>query len=408
MTNAPKLPTLKEISNIVINGFTAKIKSGYTLLKKSILKAFSWAFAGSNMLLWKYLSWMFQQVFPQTASLPYLILWGYLVSVDYEYGNKTVLKVEADEVTASYILTGTVYKHLESGNIYTVLSTSTPVNGVCTFNVESKNTGVEGNIDIGELLELTNPLDGIPSKAKVTDIVVEGTADEDVEIFRSRVLARFRRKAQGGSFMDYRDWCLEAPGIADALPYCLKEGTVSIYLVGNGSGKNRIPSGSVTPNPFPEWENGQMKPLSGSGHFYNAALSINGTGDSLNTRRPATAKVELLQAVFKGFKVVLTGLTPDNETIINEIKQAIIDYLDKKRPHIIAIGYTEQDAQINANTLNGEIQNVVNSYNGSYSSYKLLNSDDEEISEYYLGIGELAYLNKLTVNGSDINADTYL
>lgn len=402
MTNAPNLPTLKEISNIVINAFTTKLKSGYALLKKSILKAFSWAFAGSNMLLWKYLSWMFYQVFPQTASLPYLILWGYLVNVDYEYGKKTVLKVEADDVTASYILTGTVYKHLESGNIYTVLSTSTPVNGVCTFNVEAKKTGTDGNIDIGELLELTNPLDGIPSKAKVIDVAVGGTEDEDVEAYRTRVLARFRRKAQGGSFMDYRDWCLKAPGVADALPYCLKEGTVSIYLVGNGSGKNRIPSGSVTPNPFPEWENGQMKTLSGSGHFYNAAMEINGTGDALNTRRPATSKVELLISVFKGFKVVISGLTPNNKTVTNDIKQAIFDYLDKKRPHIIAIGYTEQDAQINSNTLNGEIQNIVKGYKGSYSSFKLLNTEDEEISEYYLGIGELAYLNKLSINGSDI------
>lgn len=402
MTNAPNLPTLKEISGIVINAFTTKLKSGYALLKKSILKAFSWAFAGSNMLLWKYLSWMFRQVFPQTASLPYLILWGYLADVDYEYGKKTVLKVEADDVTASYILTGTVYKHLESGNIYTVLSTSTPVNGICTFNVEAKKTGTGGNIDIGELLELTNPLDGIPAKAKVIDVAVEGTEDEDVEVYRARVLARFRRKAQGGSFMDYRDWCLEVPGVVDALPYCLKEGTVSVYLVGDGSGKNRTPSGSVTPNPFPEWENGQMKTLSGSGHFYNAATSINGTGDALNTRRPATSKVELLTPVFKGFKVVISGLTPNNKTVINGIKQAIFDYLDKKRPHIIAIGYTEQDAQINSNTLNGEIQNIVNAYKGSYSSFKLLNSEDEEISEYYLGIGELAYLNKLSINGSDI------
>lgn len=402
MTNAPNLPTLKEISNIVINAFTTKLKSGYALLKKSILKAFSWAFAGSNMLLWKYLSWMFYQVFPQTASLPYLILWGYLVNVDYEYGKKTVLKVEADDVTASYILTGTVYKHLESGNIYTVLSTSTPVNGVCSFNVEAKKTGTDGNIDIGELLELTNPLDGIPSKAKVIDVAVEGTEDEDVEAYRTRVLARFRRKAQGGAFMDYRDWCLEVSGVADALPYCLKEGTVSIYLVGDGSGKNRTPSGSVTPNPFPEWENGQMKTLSGSGHFYNAAMSINGTGDALNTRRPATSKVELLTPVFKGFKVVISGLTPNNKTVISDIKQAIFDYLDKKRPHIIAIGYTEQDAQINSNTLNGEVQNIVKDYKGSYSSFKLLNTEDEEISEYYLGIGELAYLNKLSINGSDI------
>ena len=183
----------------------------------------------------------------------------------------------------------------------------------------------------------------------------------------SRVLIAFKRKAQAGSLVDYYLWPTEVAGIVDAFPYVLESGTIVVYLVSAGSGKDRTPSGSVTPNPFPEWENGNMKSISGSGLFYQAAMAINGTTDMKNTRRPAGAVVELRMPNYIGYRVEITELNPATNDINAKIKDAIVSYLDTKKPNILALGYTKQDATINASKLNAAIQNAINADGGTYN-----------------------------------------
>ena len=182
----------------------------------------------------------------------------------------------------------------------------------------------------------------------------------------------------------------------------MESGTIVVYLVSDGSGKDRTPSGSVTPNPFPEWENGNMKVISGSGLFYQAAMAINGTEDMKNSRRPAGAAVELRKPEYTGYRVEITELSQATNDINAKIKDAIVSYLDTKKPNILALGYTKQDATINANKLNAAVQNVINANGGTYNSFVLKNSAGEIINEDILGIGCLAYLEKLKINNADI------
>jgi len=95
-------------------------------------------------------------------------------------------------------------------------------------------------------------------------------------------------------------------------------------------------------------------------------------------------------------------LNPDISELITKIKTAIISNLDSKRPNIQAIGYTEQDSLINANQLSAIVQDIINTENGTFISFTLKNTSDEIILLDYLGIGALAYLNSLTINGSAI------
>ena len=76
------------------------------------------------------------------------------------------------------------------------------------------------------------------------------------------------------------------------------------------------------------------------------------------------------------------------------------DALDIKRPHIIALGYTEANVLINKNALLTMVQNLIGS--NTFTSFTLLNADNESIDEESLGIGVLAYLSKLTINNEVI------
>lgn len=401
-----KKKTLKEIQSDIVSDYTTRIKKetgvDAPLLPKAVVRSMAWAVAGIASMYQNYLAWVYLQILPQTCSLPVLKMWGSLLGVEYKTGTKTTIQVVINNVTASSIVAGTLWKNTKNGVVYSSLSTVYPVANVATLSLEAKTSGPAGNLDPGDELNITNPFDGIPDKAVVKSVLVTGSNDEDVEDYRRRVLVAFKRKAQGGSLVDYFLWVTEVAGIADAFPYVLESGIIDLYIVASGSGTGRTPSGSVNPNPFPEWEFGNMKEISGSGLFYQAAMAINGTGDMKNTRRPAGAVVELHEPNYTGYRVEITELTPATNDINAKIKAAIVAYLDAKKPNLLALGYTKQDATINASKLNAAVQNAIDTEGGTYNSFVLKNSAGETINEDILGIGCLAYLEKLKINGVDV------
>ena len=338
--------------------------------------------------------WVYKQCFPQTCDLPVLKLWGDLVDVEYIKGQPAQVELTLYDAAASTLTTGTVYKDLTSGLIYKTTAQGNNEDGNIVVSAQCTTSGEAGNLPVGTVLTIANPLDGIPQTATITTVKIEGSEDEDVEHYRPRVLYKFKNKAQGGSVSDYFEWCLEVSGIVDALIYVLTEGVVTIYLVASGSGKNRTPSGEIAPNPFPNWIDGQFVNFQGSGQFLQVANSIEGSAEGVHDRRPVNAKVNLLPCNYTGYKVVIAGLTTTDYN--DRIKTALDDALDIKRPHIIALGYTEQNALINKNALLTMVQNLIGS--NTFTSFILLNDNDESIDEESLGIGALAYLSKLTIN----------
>ncbi len=400
-----KKKTIKEIQADIINEYSVRLRKETNkdtpLLPIAVMRSLAWAVAGIAYLMGDYLTWVYMQILPQYCGLPILKLWGSLLGLEYKTGTSTVLQIEIKN-TKALISAGTLWKSLKNGVVYKSLASVNPIEGIAIVSVQALTSGTVGNLTPGEILDITNPFDGVPDKAIVKSVLVIGSNDEDVEDYRKRVLIRFRQKPQGGSFVDYFLWATEVLGIVDALPYVLNSGTNVIYLVAEGSGKNRTPSGNVTPNPFPEWENGNMKEISGSGQFYQVAKSINGTDDMKNSRRPAGVVVELRKCNYTPYRVVISELTPCTNDMIIRIKNAIISYLDVKRPHILALGYSQQNAKINSGKISAAVQNTIDFDGATFSSFALKNSENKIINEDILGIGCLAFLEKLTINGSDV------
>ena len=393
--------TIKQIYDGFIAKYTIlRTKNGDNspILSKAAIKSLGYAIAGVCGQLWQLSVWVYKQCFPQTCDLPALKLWGNLIGVDYKNGETANLSVKLTGVNAQYLPAGVVYKELDSGLIFKTASQVTTVEGEITATVICTSSGVVGNLASGTTLNIANPIDGIPSIATVTAVTIEGTEDEEVEEYRKRVLYRYRTKSQGGSALDYFNWSLEVTGIVDALIYVLTEGIVSIYLVAEGSGTQRTPSGSITPNPFPIWEDGEFQDFSGSGQFLAVANSIEGSAPGVHDRRPATAKVNLLNPNYVGFSVEISGLT--NTSYNEQIKETLISSLDSKRPHIKVLDYKLSNAKINRASLIGDITDIIGEE--TFTSFVLKNESGQSIEESTLGIGSLAYLSRLTINGSNI------
>ena len=397
--------TVKSIKE-VFDSFMAKyavLRSKYgdqsPLLEKSFIKTVGYSISAIAATLWQYSNKVYKQCFPQSCDLPVLKLWGELVDVDYNNGQYANLTIQLNNVTADYLISGTVYKDLNSGLIYKTISQANTVGGVITATVQCSTPGAAGNLSVGTTLTIANPIDGIPSTASVVSTAIEGTADEETETYRKRVLNRFKSRAQGGSALDYYNWCMEVSGVVDALPYTLTEGTVSIYLVGEGTRNNRNLSGSITPNPFPVWTDGVFQDFSGSGLKLAVAKSIEGSEEGKHDRRPMCAKVELLNPTYTGYAVAITGLT--DTSFNNEIKQALVSNLDAKRPNVKVLNYKIAGAKINKQSLSSIVSEIIGESN-SFTNISLKNSSNTEISEEVLGVGCLAYLSSLTINGSTI------
>lgn len=392
--------SIKEIYDGFISSYTV-MRNKYNqdsestpLLDKSLVKSIGYALAGVAGCIWKQLVWTYKQVFPQSCNLPALKLWGNLVGVDFKNGQSANLTIVLNDVTAEYLQTGTVYKDLETGLIFKTISQANASDGVIEATVECSTSGPVGNLPTDTVLNIANPFDGIPQTATVKAVAIQGSEDEDVEAYRKRVLYRFRNKSQCGSPLDYYTWGMETSGVVDILVYVLAEGVVSLFPITTGSGKKRTISGELTPNPYPIWESGQFKELTGSGQMLELANKIEGSADGVHDRRPAMAKVKIEELKYTGFDVEISGLSSENYN--EQIKNVLISLLDKKRPHNVVLGYSEANGKINKLQLSASITDVIEGE--TFTSILLKNEQAQSIDEATLGIGCVAYLNKLTIN----------
>ena len=74
------------------------------------------------------------------------------------------------------------------------------------YQVECETAGIEGNQHLGEVIaiETENDLNNM-EKAILTEVLVPGEEEEDVETFRERYFASFDSKAFGGNRADYKE-----------------------------------------------------------------------------------------------------------------------------------------------------------------------------------------------------------
>lgn len=395
-------PTIKEIYETIINDYNTRTGEQIPLLQKSLIKCFSYAIAGLISFLWNFATWQYLQIFVETCEFEALKRWGDLVNIIYKTGTKTILTIEIETNTINIIEAGTIWKSLNNGLIYKSISSVNPINSKTIINIEASESGVIGNLNNNEILNLINPIIGISDQAIVINTLIIGSENETIENYRERVSIRYKRKPQGGSAIDYFLWATEVAGIIDCLPYVLNSGIVSLYLVANGSGSNRTPTGNLETNPFPEWENGEEKELIGNGQLLQVANAINGL-NNVNDRRPINTQIQLLKPNYKEYKIEINELTPLNNSIVEQIKTSIIKELDKKRPNIKSIGYNVNNATINSNQLSSIVQNILTSYDGSFVNFTLKNTNNSTILTDILNVGCLAYLGELKINGSVID-----
>ena len=277
-------PTVNEIRDILLSNIESRLGQLVPFLPKAVWRVLSNGIAGIFIILYKFGSFEFLQIFPQTAGDAALERWGDLVGIIRSPAEAARIEIQCTGEDGQVVLTSSRIVNNLTGVVYLVDADATIAAGVATTTMIATQSGAIGNVADGKVLSFVTPLSGIDNKCTVTDTIDIGIDKENLDIYRGRVVDRFRKIPQGGAFADYELWAREVATIINAYPYSGDtEGTVEVFSE-SSTGIDGIPSGSELTAVF----------------------------DSINlpNRRPVTAEVFSLPITRTPFTVNVLGLAP--------------------------------------------------------------------------------------------------
>jgi uncharacterized phage protein gp47/JayE len=202
-------------------------------LKKSILKAIAYAIAGVAHMLFGFLDFIFKEAFPTTCSEAVLTVWAYIYGVAQKQASFAERAVKFTGVNGAVIPILTILKS-NDGTEYETQEEVTVSGGEAIVSILCKLAGTIGNLDTGFKLSLVSPISGVIAQATIqASGQIDGEDQEDIELWRGRILSRIKDPPHGGNEADYEAWALEIPGVTRAwvYPSHLGIGTVGLAFV---------------------------------------------------------------------------------------------------------------------------------------------------------------------------------
>lgn len=331
-------PTLQEIADNILADLEAEFGQTIPILSKAVWRIVSVIYAGVFIILYKYGTDQYKQRFLQTSNETYTELLGDQVGIVRNPETQWEGQAEATATGSGTIPAGTLLTNTSTNVVYTMTAPAT-IAATTTLDLLSNEGGDISDLNIGDILTFVEPIGGVSDTATVSSITTQGSDKEELEVYRQRVLDRYRKTPQGGALADYEQWAEEAPNALNAYPYSgSMPGYVEVYLeVDNQT--DGIPTTAQLNN------------------TYDNYIAID-PDTGLATRKPVTAIVEMKPITRPDFDVEVVGLDPDNATIRGEIESALEAYFLRKEPYIQGLSITKDDSITNSEVIS-VIQEVV-------------------------------------------------
>ena len=197
--------------------------------------------------------------------------------------------------------------------------------------------GTSGSVDVAviaavagsrqnQTVQTAAVLQSVPAGIDRTALLLEmvgGTDTESDESLLARYEERLRRPAAGGNQYDFRNWCLEVPGVVDAFIYPLRRGNGFVDAV--ILGENGIPSAETLAAVQAHVD--AVRPVTRKNGFLALAPSIQTVdvdititlGGSTDTDTATAAIKSAVNAYFDALKPGDTLIKSQLETLISEV-----------------------------------------------------------------------------------------
>lgn len=392
-------PTTSQIAANIIAQLEAALSQTIPLLPKAFSRVLAKALAGVYVTLYKYAGFWALQQFVATATMDEtvvngkvvrpLVEWGRLIGVGDPIGAvQAQLTIDVVVLTQTGSLPGgTQLLHPSTGVVYQTVA-AVPLNAATvTVTVRATSdqaggdgSGTVGNLAAGQVLQFASPPATVAREATVTGTAVEGAAGEAVEVYRARILDRFRRRPQGGAYADYQQWGKTVAGIRAIYPYTGLPGEVDVYVEALDDADG-IPSGAeldavrdainYDPEEFP-------------------------TPTGLANRRPANAAINVLPIVRTAFDVELAGFEAlDVAAVLASIEEGVDEFLRAREPFIVGLSALPRLDRVTQGAVAGVVNEIAEA-NGASVAGVVLRRGGVIVTQYSLAHGELAKLGAVT------------
>jgi uncharacterized phage protein gp47/JayE len=232
-------PKLKELVERASEDLSIRLLDGNALEPRGVLSTIATMRGGGEYLMYAFLSWAAEQIFPDKAELEFLNDWGKVWGVIRKPAVAAKGEVTVTGAPGASIAGDTLAKD-QRGRQYRLAGVILPTDGgteatdVC--EVEAVEPGEAGNLPAGTKINLISPSAGIKSELTVGPQAMEGGADEESDAnFRKRVLLTIQTPPHGGNKADYEMWALESVAAVEnalCIPTYSGVGSVAVAIWG--------------------------------------------------------------------------------------------------------------------------------------------------------------------------------
>ncbi|MGL4982539.1 MAG: baseplate J/gp47 family protein [Treponemataceae bacterium] len=397
--------TIEEIRDLIIANFESNFNTKFRLLPKSFLRIFASIIAGVYIVLFKSMGWIFLQFFPKTAYFGDITILNKkinpLVALGEMYGiglprTGTAWEGKVKIIvlkTRNLLEQNTQLKSEITGKIYLTKTTVFLTDTEVVLDVYCAETGTEGNIEIDDVVQFSQPLGFVDKDSVVVEVSKLATDAETEESYRSRVDNIFKISPNGGSLADYRLWSLEVDGVLQAYPYTDPNSAsgVLVYIAGEpNTFADRIPTKDL---------------------LISVGMSITYNPNTGESRKPLTAIIDpLFNESFENIRSIsiiefdiyinnVTGVNPFDFS--QAIKSSLQNYLLEREPYIRGLSFDDNKVDvISKNNVIGICDSIADDLKATFENVVVL-QDGGVVTFYTLEFGQLAKLNRLFVNGEE-------
>jgi uncharacterized phage protein gp47/JayE len=357
-------PTTKQINDTLVAQLESSLAQTIPLFGKAFARVLAWALAGVVILLYRYISYVFLQLFVAYAStqettignvkfVP-LVAWGRLIGVgDPARATRAELSISVPVTTQTGSLkAGSRLTFAPTGIVYDVvvdvaLNASTVTARVrassSTQDPDSIGAGAIGNLDPGSTLSFVSPYPNVGTSCTVVSQTVQGADAQDLEDYRRQIIQRFQRRPQGGAYADYADWATEVPGIINAYPYASNTpGVVDVYVEATEAS-----SGSLDGIP--------------TGAQLAAVLQSIKFDDAGNASRcPVSSRPNVLPITRVAFDLTVSGLSDYAVANQSAILAGVDEHLRSLEPYIEGLSVLPRVDRVTESAVSGIVEGIVN------------------------------------------------
>lgn len=367
---APPAPKTSALQAQITADIEAAINQTVPSLPKAFNRVIAKILAGVLVVLYKYASYIFLQIFVATASfeeitvnsrkIKPLVFWGRLISIgDPDPAVQAQLLIDITvKIQGGTLKASETTVVSTDNNITYSLNTDLPLDaelkqGIFTAVSDPAGTqgaGTQGNLTAGSVVSFTTPYEDVEPDAVVDSIIISGVEGESEETYRQRIENRFGGRPQGGAGLDYVYWAKEVPGIINVYPYTGDPGEVDVYSETTATPTN--PDGIPTP-----------------AELILIKEAIEKDTGGLAWNRPVGSFVNSYPISRSGFTVDITDLTSEDLAALKvSLETALTEYFRSREPFIDGVTPLPRKQNISQDDVRGIVNDYATADNGIFSS----------------------------------------